>query len=217
MQIDVNANGTGLSTEEIKKNVVAEGATVVFDGKIVNLPVLHSLANFLNLPSFEEISFKTLNNSFKLQNERLSFENFEMKAFDNDLSIGGFIGLDGSLDISVSMLLSEELTQRFHKNAVKVPNIFLVDSSRLPLDFIIKGTKDNPEIRWDTEKAVSRAAKKTVQTGLEKGLEKIFGSLKTDSLEFNKDKKEGDPLKNVLEGLFGKKKKKKKSKQLDLF
>jgi len=44
-------------------------------------------------------------------------------------------------------------------------------------------------------------------------LEKIFGSLKTDSLEFNKDKKEGDPLKNVLEGLFGKKKKKKKSKQ----
>jgi len=219
MQIDVNANGTGLSTEEIKKNVVAEGATVVFNGKIVNLPVLHSLADFLNLPSFEEISFKTLNNSFKLQNERLSFENFEMKAFDNDLSLGGFIGLDGSLDISVSMLLSEELTQRFHEKAVKVPNVFLVDSSRLPLDFIIKGTKDNPEIRWDTEKAVSRAAKKTVQTGLEKGLEKIFGTFKNktgeeaDSLKSDKDTKEGDPLKNVLEGLFGKKKKKKKSKQ----
>ena len=213
MQIEVNASGTGLSTEEIKKNIVAEGTTVVFDGKIVNLPVLHSLAKFLNLPSFEEISFKTLNNSFKLQNEKLSFENFEMKAFDNDLSLGGFIGLDGSLDISVSMLLSEELTQRFHERAVKVPNIFLVDSSRLPLDFTITGTKNNPKIRWDTEKAVSRAAEKTVQTGLEKGLEKIFGSLKTDSLESNKDKKEGDPLKNVLEGLFGKKKKKKKGKQ----
>ena len=83
------------------------------------------------------------------------------------------------------------------------------------MDFIIKGTKDNPEIRWDTEKAVSRAAKKTVQTGLEKGLDKIFGSLKNktgeeaDSLKSDKDTKEGDPLKNVLEGLFGKKKKKK--------
>ena len=93
----------------------------------------------------------------------------------------------------------------------------LVDSSRLSLDFSIKGTKDNPEISWDTKKAVSRAAEKTVQTGLEKGLEKIFGSLKTfdeeekskaDSLKSDKDKREDDPLKNVLKGLFGKKKKK---------
>ena len=56
-----------------------------------------------------------------------------------------------------------------------------------------------------------------MQTGLEKGLEKIFGSLKTfdeeekskaDSLKSDKDKREDDPLKNVLKGLFGKKKKK---------
>ncbi|MFQ5708471.1 MAG: AsmA-like C-terminal region-containing protein [bacterium] len=231
MQLKLNARGTGTSVEDIKKNLVAEGTSVVFNGKITNLPMLHSLASFLNLPTFENMKFKTVSNRFKLRNETISFDKFELKAFDNDMSLDGKIGLDGSLDFAVSMLLSEELTRRFRDRAVQVPQFLLVDSNRLPLDFIVKGTKDKPEIVWDMKKALSRTTESTIQ----KGLGKIFGGLrkntgeddskkststqaalkttdtgtKKDSVSTSKRKTEADPLKNVLEGLFGKKKKKK--------
>ena len=226
MQLEMNASGTGMSAEEIKKNIVADGTTMVLDGKMVNLPVLNSLANFLNMPSFKEVDFRNLSNGFKIRDGKFSFDNFHIKALDNDISIAGFVGLDGSLDISIGMLLSETLTQRFHDKAVKVPRAFLSDSGRLPLDFIVKGSKDSQQIRWDMEKALSRAADRTIQKGLASGLEKLFGgkketakterdtSVARDSLsgrqavESSEDKKPADPLKSVLEGLFGKKNKK---------
>jgi len=227
MDLEMNATGKGTSIDAIKKNIVADGRAVVSKGKIANLNLLNSLANFLNLPSFENVNFRTLNNSFKLKNEKLSFDEMKLNVLGNDISLGGFMGLDGALNFSMSMLLSEQLTQRFRQKAVNVPDFLLVDSKRLPLDLLITGSKDNPVIRWNTEKAFHR----TAQAHVEKGLQSLFSSLRkkteektsaekdtmaaaaipTDSVQTNSTAK-ADPVENILHGLgslFGKKKKKK--------
>lgn len=229
MDLEMNASGKGTSIDAIKKNIVADGRAVVSDGKIANLHLLNSLANFLNLPSFENVNFKTLNNSFKLKNEKLSFDEMKLNVLGNDISLGGFMGLDGALNFSMSMLLSEQLTQRFRQKAVNVPDFLLVDSKRLPLDLLITGSKDNPVIRWNTEKAFRR----TAQVHVEKGLQSLFSSLQKkaekktstendttvtaaavspkDSVQARSTAK-ADPVENILHSLgslFGKKKKKK--------
>ncbi|RMF59737.1 MAG: AsmA family protein, partial [Calditrichaeota bacterium] len=225
MDLEMKAQGRGLSAAAMKESLVGEGSTVISRGKLARLDLLRSLAGFLNLPSFENLRFNTLKSRFELKDRKVAFDRLNLSAFGNDISVEGFMGLDGALNFSVSMLLSEELTQRFRQKAVNVPSFLLVDSRRLPIDLIVTGSTESPAIAWDTEKALRRSAETHVQRGLQSLLsgfkkkpaestvaEKDTSSARQDTLQVRKAEKTEEPVKEILRGLgglFGKKKKKK--------
>ena len=184
LNLTADFSGKGQSTEQITKSLVASGNGTVTDGKLVNWDLLNQISSYLKMNEFKEEKIRTLTNSFKVNYGRVYFEDFEALSQSGDWKATGSVGLDGSLDYSVNVVLSPELSSRIDLG--DLTKFFQDDKGRMVLDFKIEGNAKSPKFTISTARA-----EKKFQQEIQKQKDKATEDLK---------KKAGD----LLKGLFKK-------------
>lgn len=154
LNLTADFSGKGGTQEEITKSLIASGKGTITDGKLVNWELLNQLSSYLKTKQFEEEKIKTLNNSFQINNGRVFFEEFEALSESGDWKATGSVGLDGSLDYLVSVVLSAELSSKLDLGDLN--KFFQDEKGRKVLDFKIEGNVKSPKFTLSTSRAEKR-------------------------------------------------------------
>jgi AsmA protein len=154
LNLTADFSGKGMSVEEITKSLIASGKGTITDGKLVNWELLNQLSSYLKTKEFKEEKIRTLNNSFLINNGRVFFEEFEALSESGDWKATGSVGLDGSLDYLVSVVLSAELSSKLDLGDLN--KFFQDEKGRKVLDFKIEGNVKSPKFTLSTSRAEKR-------------------------------------------------------------
>lgn len=143
----------------ITKTLEGGGRVQVESGRLTGMKANGAIAGLLGLPDLEHINFKDWTNTFSVIEGRLKITDLKIAALGADYVVNGSQGLDGSLDYTVSLLLSQNFSTK-----VNVPgfagdalNLLKDEHGRVKLDLTVGGTMDNPKTALDTRQARQRA------------------------------------------------------------
>jgi uncharacterized protein involved in outer membrane biogenesis len=202
LNLNATFSGEGNRLEDIHKSILAQGTVNFTDGKLVNWELVDSLSSFVGARIAREQGIRTLRNSFRIENGRVWFDDFSAATKDGDFELAGSVGLDGSLDYELTLILSPELSARFSvppQLAAKfgalgdLSRYLKNEQGRVVLDVRISGQAKRPRFAFDASKVEKRITGQ-VKAKLEE---------KEDGLKEEVTKKAEDLLKD----LFKKKKK----------
>ncbi len=202
LNLNATFSGKGNRLEDIHKSILAQGTVNFTEGKLMNWELVDSLSSFVGARMAREQGIRTLRNSFRIENGRVWFDDFSAAAKDADFELAGSVGLDGSLDYELTLILSTELSARFSVpsqlaakfGALGDPSRYLKnEQGRVVLDVRISGQAKRPRFTFDASKVEKRITGQ-VKAELEE---------KEDELKEEVTKKAEDLLKD----LFKKKKK----------
>jgi uncharacterized protein involved in outer membrane biogenesis len=170
----------GLNTQTL----AGSGNVQLYDGKLVGFPLLAKIADFTGLNELREVQFNNWSNVFTIANGKMTINNLSMKAASTDFIMSGTQGLDGTMDLTLEIKLSQTLS-----NKVKLPGVgeqliqfFKDNDGRLTLNFAVTGPIDNPAIKLDTSPQ-EEMAKKAAAQELEKLKKKGEDELKKKAEE----------------------------------
>jgi uncharacterized protein involved in outer membrane biogenesis len=145
----------GLVTQALN----GQGRAQLESGNLTGFKVNSTIASLLSLPDLQQINFKDWSNTFSISDGRINIKDLKITALGADYVVNGSQGLDGSLDYTMAILLSQEAS-----NKVTVPGfagealkLFKDESGRVKLDFTVGGISSNPTVALDTKPAQMRA------------------------------------------------------------
>ena len=174
----------------VSQGLNGQGKVNVQEGKLTGVKVNKTIASLLKLPDLEEINFKDWENAFTIADGRVVIKDLKIKALGADYTVNGSQGMDGSLDYTLSMLLSDQTSAKvavpgFAGEAAK---LFKEPGGRVKLDFAVTGTNDDPKVSLDTKPAQKKA----------EDLAKQKLNEETKKLGEDAKKKAGDLLKDLF-------------------
>ncbi|HDS15148.1 MAG TPA: hypothetical protein ENN66_00680 [Proteobacteria bacterium] len=109
-------SGRGFDATALKRHLSLEGNYGLQDGYLRDLPLTASLAQLLGAPEFESLKIDDLDGNLRLRDGRLEI-NGSWRGEQLGGRLEGRVGLDGSLDLPLSLVvnpvLSERMTQRY--------------------------------------------------------------------------------------------------------
>jgi AsmA protein len=170
---DLKLHGAGTLTENIRKNLVADGNFNIQDGKVTNIGIADNLSMLFNLSELKSINFHQANGTVMIRNG-IAKLNSVFNSDDLEMNPGGDIGLDGNLDLAFDLKLSPRLTGKAVSSSISK---YMTDQrgwGTIPL--ICPGTMSKPSCGPDLAK--------TGKQIIEKKINKVFDKL------FNKEQKE---------------------------
>lgn len=185
------------------KSLSGHGSVHVVDGKLTGYPVMQRLATFLDLPEMRDLSFRSWSNDFQIADGRIKIPDLIIAARDNDFLLSGWQGFDGSLDYSLTIRLSEKLSNRFSDKSIaaQVGGLFKDNEGRVTLFILVGGTTKDPTFHWDTN-----AAQEKLRRRVAAELERKKGEIRDKAKEeLQKKIDEGkEKLKERLKKIFPK-------------
>ncbi|MFC1843603.1 AsmA family protein [Thermodesulfobacteriota bacterium] len=191
LQAAMNFTGAGTSWAELKNVLKADGSYTITDGGIRGTPVSSSISTLLGLQELNNISYKNISGTFKVVDGGKVQIKSNMQGADLNAEAEGVIGLDGSLNLPVTLHLAPALADKL-KSRTSFAKYLTDDQGGSTLNLKLTGNLASPKPALDT---------KEVQKQIQKSIQKeIFKQL--DSSSQKKDTKESPE--NVLKGLFGK-------------
>jgi uncharacterized protein involved in outer membrane biogenesis len=172
----------------VPKALSGQGRVQIENGKVTGVPTNQAIASLLNVPDMKEINFKDWANSFSIADGRLQLKDLKITALGADYLLNGSHGFDGSLDYSLTLLLSEATSQKATIPGVAGQAIdFLKDESgRIKLDFIVGGGSDDPKIQLNTD-AIKAKLEAAAQAKLKQEQEKLQQKLEEKGKDLLKD------------------------------
>lgn len=180
---DFTFSGRGADPATLKQNLSLAGEYGLRQGGLDNIPLTKSLSQLLGLPELENLKFAELNGNLRLKDGMLNLNNSwsgeQFKGWAN-----GDIGLDGSLDMPVNLVLSQKLSEKMAQRYPWIKESFN-EQQEASVGLALAGTLDKPKLRLD---------EKQVQEQLQKKLEKkIFEKLdeKLSAKDGKADEKSG--------------------------
>lgn len=181
----------------IPQSLNATGKVAVNNGKLTGMKVNQQIASMLSLPDLGEVTFKDWANAFTINDGRVIIPGLRVSALGADYTVTGTHGLDGTMNLSLAMLLSEAASARVTVpgfageavNALKEPD------GRLKLNFLVGGTTDNPKVQLDSHALQARVAE-FAQKKLDAEKQKLQQKLDEEA------KKKADELKSKGEDLL---------------
>jgi AsmA protein len=189
LQSSVNFSGAGTTWDKIKNVLTADGTFSLEKGGITGIPASTAVANLLGLPELNNISYENISGTFKIVEGGMVQLNTQMKGNDISADADGIIGLDGSLDMPVTLHLSPALAEKLKSRASFTQ--YLADGEGgSTLNLKLAGTVTSPKPTLDM---------KGVQDQLQKTLQK---KLLDQGGETQTDQKSSPE--NIIKGLFGK-------------
>lgn len=156
LKLDGKFEGAGLTAEAAKEKLKADGAGFAVDGRMVPNPVLLEIASLLGIPEMQEIRFRTLKSTFRIDTGRVRVDDLELLAPDAKWNLAGSAGFDGTIDYSLSILLSKPLADRVVAKVGAIARYLVNEKGELPVDIVLGGTATRPKVSLDLSKASSR-------------------------------------------------------------
>ncbi len=191
LQTAVNFKGKGLAWPQISKSLQAKGDYGLLDGQIQETPVTRAVADLLKLDDLRKLSFEKIAGNLEVKNGRLFLKSIMDGKDISAESLGGSIGLDGSMNMPLSIKLSPELSKKLQKN-LSIAKYLSSENGETELNFKIGGTVRNPKPALD-DVAVENVV---IDIG-GRELNKLLSGHKDKTT--NKETKEGETKNNELE------------------
>jgi uncharacterized protein involved in outer membrane biogenesis len=189
LQSSVNFSGAGTTWDKIKNVLTADGTFSLEKGGITGIPASTAVANLLGLPELNNISYENISGTFKIVEGGKVQLNTQMKGNDISADADGIIGLDGSLEMPVTLHLSPALAEKL-KSRASFTQYLADEEGGSTLNLKLAGTVTSPKPTLDM-KGVQDQLQKTLQKKL------LEGSGDSGAGE------SGSP-ENMIKGLFGK-------------
>ncbi|MBU0481479.1 MAG: YdbH domain-containing protein [Proteobacteria bacterium] len=182
-------NGTGLEWPTLQNTLSGEGDYLLADGGIKS-PISSALAALLEIPEVENLRFKDLTGSLKIVNGDVQLT-ASLTSSQFDLKGEGRIGLNGNLDLPLTLLLSQENSLKLAEKSA-YSNYLADDQGRISLHVLLQGSTNEPKLRFDEKESVNRVQKIVVK----KAEEKLGEAIKK---ELGVSPEQGDIVKGLSE------------------
>ncbi len=188
-------SGSGIEWPEMKKSLTAKGDYGLFDVLIKKTTITESVARLLKMDELRELSFEKIDGTLDVKNGQL-FLKSTMNGSEVSGLAQGKIGLDGKIDMPVTLLFSPELSAKLGQQ-LSVAKYFRDETGRTEIKLKLAGTLDRPRPTIDSS-GIQEQATKALSNRAAEELQKL---LSNDSKEGEGDEK-ADAARQLLKGLF---------------
>ncbi|MFP3982869.1 MAG: AsmA family protein [Desulfurivibrionaceae bacterium] len=198
---DLKAQGQGVQTEAIKRNLSGRGDLRLLNGKITGAGLVKELAGFLDLEKLRVLRFSEVKGNYVIEEGKVKIDS-DFSGSDVKMHPTGTIGLDGSLNLSLDARLSPEYADRLDESG-SVTQFFKDDQgwARLPLK--VGGSLTEPDYSLDTSAAGQQLKEKATRELQKKIRDKVFnGSSSKEEENESREEPEKEMLRE-LKGIFG--------------
>jgi len=195
---DLALQGRGFSMPDLTKSLEGTSHVAVKDGKIEGVNLLQEAVSILkvagiSLDHAQATAFSTIETDLAIKQGIINVQHLLMDSHDFQATGGGTIGFDQTLNLTLHLNLSQDLSQKI-AGASPITKLAMKEG-RLSLPLIITGTVQAPSYGLDS-KALTGKVQEQVKEKVKEVLGDLFkGSTKPDDL-----KQKGQDL---LKGLFG--------------
>jgi hypothetical protein len=195
MESHFTFSGAGTEWPVLRDALSVEGTYALRDGGFQDIPVTMAIAKLLGLEELKKLSFESLDGTLHIIKGKAALKS-RMSGKDVGARAEGTIGLDGNLDMPVTLLLSPALSEKLQKRA-SVAKYLTSEEGQTELRLKLAGSLMRPYPTLDTA-GVSEQVKETIR---EKAIEKL------DEVLTGKKKKAGeegaDAGKKLIRGILG--------------
>lgn len=184
-------SGTDTEWPKMKKTLSADSTFDLADGQIRNNEITRTLANVLGLPELNEYSFEAKNSRIKVENGQ-ALINSQMTGTQLSVESKGNVGLDGKLNLPLTLRLSQALSEKLKQRASFVK--YLADEKgETVIRLKLTGTVNKPRANLD-QAAVQKQVERTIEKKVLEEVDRAMG---------DKQSPAGEAAKELLRGIFG--------------
>jgi hypothetical protein len=225
-RIDVTATMQGELIDSLALRLdtfSSEGTLKASEARISRHPVQLALASFLEQPRLEHLAISDWLQPFRIHDGRVTIDGMILAAEEFELSADGWQALDGSVEITLDLLLPQELSAGVRRKvpAVLAPLLFDGPDGRVLLPLTVSGRLPQPRVALDEEQVRVRAQRlaeerfarereRLEQEALRQAAEWLQGlsGAEADTSQKSNEEQRGDlekKAKSLLDSLFKKK------------
>lgn len=180
MESHFTFSGAGTEWPVLRDALSIEGTYALRDAGLRDIPVTMAIAKLLGLEELKRLSFESLDGTLHVIKGKAALKS-RMSGKDVGARAEGTIGLDGNLDMPVTLLLSPALSEKLQKRA-SVAKYLTSEEGQTELRLKLAGSLMRPYPALDTA-GVSEQVKETIR---KKAIEKL------DEVLTGKKKKAGE-------------------------
>ncbi|MBW2080848.1 MAG: hypothetical protein JRI27_07820, partial [Deltaproteobacteria bacterium] len=197
-QSHLTFSGAGIEWPKLGDALIVDGTYGLHDGRVSNTPVTLAVAKLLGLDELNNMSFEDLDGSLHIIKGQVALKT-RMTGKDVNAKAKGTVGLDGKLDLPVSLRFSPELSEKLKKR-VSVAKYLVNETGEVDIRLKLAGTVTRPYPTLDTA-GVQEQVKETVR---KKAIEELGKALSGEkkAKEGNNDSKQ-DTADELIKGIFG--------------
>ncbi|OEU74327.1 MAG: hypothetical protein BA874_02420 [Desulfuromonadales bacterium C00003068] len=200
LNLDLDLAGQGTDLKVIRQQLSGQGELQLREGRLTGTNLVKGLSNFLGLPELSVMGFDQANGRFAITKGRFDLTS-TLISQDLHLAPQGDVGLDGTLNLSLDLRLSPDLTEKLDSSGRFAQ--LLVDADgwgQVPLQ--IKGSVVRPSFTLDSA-FIKDALKEKARQKLQETLEDKFFDNEVPAEQEDPQEKEKKLLEGVIKGLFG--------------
>ena len=199
LNMDMSFAGSGIEWPALAETIDGQGAFSIRNGRLKSTGLSKEIAALVKLRELNDLSFKELAGDIEIINGKTGLQ-IAMNSSDLQAEANGAVGLEGDLNIPLTLTLGPGLADKLHVGN-SVAGYLRDDQGKTALKFKIGGTVNKPKVRLDS-KALTRQAEKAVK----KKAEAELGRLLEKELEKKGESAspEKEAAKGLLKGLFSK-------------
>lgn len=192
---NLSFQGTGKEWSVIRENLNADGRFTLADGGMKSTPITMALASLLNIPELNDLQFRDFSGNFTIADGNVSLDS-NLQNDNINLLAKGIVGLDGGLNMPLTLQLSPEYGKQLDNNATFTK--YLADEQgHTTLYLKAKGSVQKPKLTLNSQ-GIKKQASKVIEKKIMEELGRVI--TKSQSTTSTTDKK--DPVKDAQKMLF---------------
>ncbi|MDZ4854483.1 MAG: AsmA family protein [Nitrospirota bacterium] len=194
----LDVQGRGFSMPDLTKSLAGTGHVAVKDGTIEGVNLLQEALSLLkvvgiSLDNANATVFSTIETDLAIQEGIIQVQRLLMDSHDFQATGGGTIGFDQTLNLTMHLKLSQDLSQKI-ANASPLAKLAM-ENGRVSLPLMITGTTQTPSYGLEMKGLTG-----TVQKQVRKKIEEAVGGLLKGTTKPEDLQQQG---KDLLKGLLG--------------
>ena len=195
---NLDVQGRGFSMPDLTKSLAGTGHVAVKDGTIEGVNLLEEALSLLkvvgiSLDNAKATVFSTIETDLAIQEGIIQVQRLMMDSHDFQATGGGTIGFDQTLNLTMHLKLSQDLSQKI-ANASPLAKLAM-ENGRVSLPLMITGTTQTPSYGLEMKGLTG-----TVQKQVQKKVEEAVGGLLKGTTKPEDLQQQG---KDLLKGLLG--------------
>ena len=175
LQSHLTFSGAGTEWPKLGDVLILDGTYGLHDGRVSNTPVTVAIAKLLGLDELNNMSFEDLDGSIHITDGQMDIET-RMTGKHVNAEANGSVGLDGKLNLPVSLHFSPELSKRLRKRA-SVTKYLADQTGEIDISLKLAGTVTRPYPTLDIA-GVQKQIKETIRKKAMEELGRAFSGEK---------------------------------------
>lgn len=193
MASNLTFKGNGKEWSVIKKSLNGKGSFSLVNGGLQRTPLTTALATLLGIPELNDLRFDDFSGDITIANGKIALD-ANLQSQGVSIQAKGNVGLDGSLQMPLTLRLSPEYSKRS-----SVTRYLADDRGRATLYLHAKGSIQKPKLTID-----SKGVNKQVSKAVKQGIMKELGRAIDKNRPTNNTGGSADPVKDASQMLFKK-------------